>query len=185
MLFSCRHDTGRTCRCQRSRRKRRAMFAPVTSVPVVFTSVCLYRWVLCGSRFRGRLLRTRLPRLNEATGGHARPDDQHESEESLFRFTSAPTQSPAICPRRNAGKLTTCRSHAPAVVLPPPETPHIPSMGASRQSCSPTEYRGASNLTWVVVDKQTQLKMSHGLEFVERRGQPFQSTIVSDEVEME
>jgi hypothetical protein len=29
------------------------------------------------------------------------------------------------------------------------------------------------------------LRMAHGLEFVKRRSQPFQSTIVSDEVEME
>ena len=31
----------------------------------------------------------------------------------------------------------------------------------------------------------TRLRMAHGLEFVKRRGQPLQSTIVSDEVEME
>jgi hypothetical protein len=29
------------------------------------------------------------------------------------------------------------------------------------------------------------LRMTHGLEFVQRRGQPFQSAIVSDHVEME
>ena len=31
----------------------------------------------------------------------------------------------------------------------------------------------------------SRLRRWHGLEFVERRGQPFQSTIVSDEVEMQ
>ena len=79
-----------------------------------------------------------------------------------------------------------CRARAPCHAAL--ETRRAPRLRRPRCCCSHPAF-GVRRLPAVPGTQHPvpgpALRMAHGLEFVERRGQPFQPTIVGDEVEME